>query len=156
MQLSAIQLTLRNALAVARPQMRMTEENFQAMTSYVSLLTAQQYLELGIGEHVAEMSDNVQLQGDTLMVDANDTDPGVVKFNVAEYPFDIFLKSVVLEGADVDFVVNKKVPNGCKKPDEKTFNRFQLPLLSNNFELVVTIQPGGSLKRAVLLQELTL
>lgn len=149
---AAIRLTLRNALAHAKTIMRFTQENYDALVAVVSLLSENRYLLLGIGEDVDTRSAEVALDGDRLKVDAGSATPGVVTYLTATYDFDVLLKHVVLEGERVSFEVTKRYE------DATTFaaGPGQLPLKSDNFTLKVTIQPGGHLKRAALLQEIVM
>jgi hypothetical protein len=75
---------------------------------------------------------------------------GVVTFQKARYDYDVRLTDVVLEGALVSYRVRKDRPNATVG----YFTKFQLPLLSDNVTVEVTIQPGGYLTRAVLLNEI--
>lgn len=145
---TAIKLNLRNAMVLAKSLMKLTDENFRAMLAIIDLLSDNRYLLFGVGEDVEATSAEVVLTGNALTVDAASLTPGTVTYATARYSYDMLLKDVILDGEKVSFEVIKTYADGTTK----TFTSSQLPLKSNNFKLVVTIQPGGSLKRSALLQ----
>lgn len=149
---TAVKHNLRNALVLAKSLMKLTEENYRGMIAVIDLMSANRYLLLGVGEDVEMQSPNVVLGDDALMVAASETTPGMVDFVQASYDYDMLLKGVVLDGEKCEFAIIKEYADATTK----TFTPAQLPLKSSNFRLVVTIQPGGFLKRAVLLQEIVM
>lgn len=154
MSTNSLQLTLRNALTLARSAMKLTEENYRFLMAAVTALTNQTYVALGVGEDVATRSAECELTPEGLSVDAASATPGLVTFQKVHFDSLTLLKEVVLEGNGVTYEVKKSYPPSQPPTPDKTFAANQMPLGSDNFTLLVTIQPGGTLKRALMLLEL--
>ena len=151
-----LQLVLRNAVTQARQKCGLTNEHYDALMKQILMLSTQNFLVLRIGEDVASLTPEIQLVGDSLV--NTGAAPGTITFQKAAYPVAQDLTEMVLDGVgDSDFRVKKEyaMANGSTPPP-KWFASTQLPLHSDNFTLEVTLQPGASLKRAVLLFDLGL
>jgi len=147
---ASFRLNLRNVITLAKPLMKLTEENYRGMLAVVDLLSEKRWALIGIGEDVKTVSPEVIRLQDRLMVPADAQQPGEVVFYKASFPFDLLLRDVIIDGENVDWGITKHYP------DNQTFvfNSSQLPIKSNNFELKVIIQPGGYVKRTALLLEI--
>lgn len=151
-QFTQIQLILRNAVHHAKQVMKLTEEHYQSIMNLITILSHKPYLRLGIGEDVQDRTANVQLLDGALTVDASNAIAGVVTFHKATFAQELDLNEVILQGDGVSFQIVKEYKEN-HSTSTRTFEEEQLPLRSNNFKLVVSIQPGGHLRKAVLLFE---
>jgi hypothetical protein len=149
---------LRNCIYHAKSVMKLNEETYHSLLNLVTVMSEKPYLRLGIGEDVAAKSEEVVLADGALRVDQASAREGVVTFLKAAYAQEVLLNEVILEGDGVSYQVVKAYKNthhhGSDVPLTKRFGPEQLPLKSDNFTLEVTIQPGGYLRKAVLLHEI--
>jgi hypothetical protein len=150
----AFQLNMRNALVHAEHAMRLTKENFKTTLALIDVLSDQRFELFGLGEDVAAL-DHLELADDRLVVAPHappGTLSGTASFAVCEYPWALRVEGVLLEGEGVSWKLRKTYPD--KAPAE--FGPHQLPLITDNLQLIVTVAPGGYLKRAVVLQRVTM
>lgn len=151
-----VQIMLRNAVHHAKTIMKLTDENFHFLMNTITVLSDKPYVRLGIGEDVISQSREVVLVDGMLTVPAESPTAGTVVFGKATFAQEILLNEVILQGEKLSLAISKayKDPNGQPNPILRNFNEGQLPLRSDNFQLTVTIQPGGFLSKAVMLHEI--
>jgi hypothetical protein len=145
------QMLLTNALALAENPMRLTKEVFLGLTAIVKVLSQDRYELFGRGEDVLSTTPEVVITTDKLSVPSSSTSPGVVVFEAITYEYALKHKDVIVEGKNATWQIIKTYPSS----PPATFDVGSFPLVSDNIQLVVTIQPGGEFKRAVVLQEIT-
>jgi hypothetical protein len=147
----AFQLNIRNALVHAEHAMRLTKENFRTTLALIDMLSEQRYEVFGLGEDIVEQA-GVELVDDRLTVAEDAAEPGYVKFAPISYPWALRIEDVFVDGAAVEWQIKKTYSD---KPPA-SFNAAQLPLITDNLQLYVAIQPGGFLRRAAVLQKMTM
>ena len=156
--MNALQLLLRNAVTHARSIMKLQDELFFAVQDAISTLNSKDYVDLGVGEDVATATPNVVLVGADLTVDPLSPIPGIVTFQSASYALNVVLKEVLIFGAGVTFQIQKNYYDPTTRvplmPPSKVFSSTQLPLESDNFTVIATIAPGGTLSRVLMLLDM--
>src|ERR1035437_3071734 len=126
---AAVRFNLRNALSLVKPIMKLTEENYRANLAVLELLSEKRYVLLGLGEDVVTKSTEIVTESDRLSVDGGSLTPGVVTFTKASYAYNLLLRTALLEGSLVSYVVQKAYPDLTTL----TFTANQMPLQSDNF-----------------------
>lgn len=147
----AFQLNIRNALVHAEHAMRLTKENFRTTLALIDVLSEQRYEVFGIGEDVVSQA-GVSLVDDRLAVAEDASEPGEVTFSPVNYAWALRVEEVFVDGHGVSWEIKKTYPDRAPA----FFNKAQLPLITDNLQLIATIAPGGYLRRVALLQKMTM
>lgn len=148
------QLQLENMAVAGEKFLRTSKKLHNTIIALIQVLSEKRYEYYGLGEDILTKSPEVVTASDRLSVPALSATPGVVTFRVNQYAYAVLHTKVLLEGTGLSWEIKKTYANPAGPP--VLFNNSQLPLLSDNNQLIVTIQPGGEFFGAALLQEITM
>ena len=147
-----LQVNLRNMLEIAESRMPFTREAMSTFKAIIELLSDRRWVAFGLGEDIESITGPAERVGDRLVVDELETLPAVITFPKLTYAYDLSLEQVMVSGERVSWTVTKVYED----ESSTEFAPGDLPLLSGNFQLKVTIQPGGWYEGAALLQKIVM
>lgn len=146
------QLQLRSMTFASEKFLRLSKELLNVNLALIDVLSDQRYESYGLGEDIASMSPEITVNADHLSVSSGSPTAGTVTFIPHQYSYAVSHVAVVLQGSGLSWQIQKTYP----AQPSVLFNSSQLPLLSDNNQLIVTIQPGGTFYAAALLQQITM
>jgi hypothetical protein len=149
------QLQLRNMAAAADKFLRMSRESYHANLALIDVLSEKRYEYFGLGEDILSKSPEVITENGKLSVALTAPGPGTVVFHTRTAAYAVLNTRVLLEGKGVSWQLKKTYGASAAQPPV-FFSSGQLPLLSDNIQLIVAIQPGGEFTAAAVLQEITM
>ena len=149
------QLQLRNMSFASEKFLRQSKEISNTTLALIDVLSNKRYEFYGLGEEIISKSVEVLTASDHLSVDGASILPGVGTFAINQYSYAVLHTDVVLQGSGLSWQI-KKTYTTTPPQAPALFNSSQLPLLSDNNQLIITIQPGGVYYKAALLQEITM
>lgn len=151
----AFQLQLQNMAMASEKFLRLSKASYNTTLALIDVMSEKRHEHYGLGEDIVTKSAEVVTLADRLSVPLLSPTPGVVTFKTKQYSYAVLHTAVVLQGVGLSWQIKKTY--ATQPPQAPVlFGPSQLPLLSDNNQLIVTIQPGGEFFAAALLQELTM
>jgi len=146
------QTLMLNMLGHAEQKMNFSRTMSASVKAIIQVLSDRRYLHFGLGEEVQVKSSAIVTEADRLSVDALSLVDGRITFPAVTYPYDLTLLKVVLEGQGLSYELTKSYVD----LSTRVFGPGEMPLLTNNFQLVVIVSPGGYYQSATVLQRIVM